>query len=182
MALPVPYVFVDGVAPTATQLQTYHDYLLAMNPAPLMKTADQSVTSSTVQVDDTHMQYTIGSTGTYVVDVWLDVTSAANAAGDIQVGFSFPTGTMRAWSGPGIDPALASGTLAQGKFAANMGLTSGTAWTDFGVSTTSAGFVIHALFTATATGTLKFQWSQFASNANATTVKAGSHMLVRQVA
>jgi len=108
-------------------------------------------------------------------------TTATNAAGDIQVGFSFPTGTFRAWSGPGIDPALASGTVASGKFAAGA-VTSGTAWTDFGLSTTGAGFLVHATFNATATGTLKFQWSQFASNASATTVKAGSHMLVRQVA
>ena len=147
----------------------------------ILKTADESVTSSTVLQDDNHLLATIGVTGTYVFDLYLMATSAANAAGDINIAFTFPTGTMRLW-GPGSDPALASGTIASGKFAASSAVTSGTAWQDFGLSTTSLGFNIHGLFTATATGTLQFQWAQFASNANVTTVRAGSHLIVRQVA
>jgi len=166
--------FTTAEVVTATKLdQLAVDYVI--------KTADESVTSSTTLQNDDHLLYTVAATGTYAFDLYLIATSAANAAGDINVAFTFPTGTMRLW-GPGSDPALASGTLAQSKFAASTAVTSGTAWQDFGLSTTSLGFNIHGLFTATATGTLQFQWAQFASNANATTVRAGSHLIVKQVA
>ena len=181
MAWTAPRTWVAAEKPPASTLNTHiRDNLIALNGY-VLKTADESVTSSTALQNDNHLLFTIGATGTYVFDLWLDATSAANAAGDISVGFTFPTGTLRLW-GPGSDPALASGTLAQSKFAADMNVTSGVAWQDFGLSTTSLGFNIHGLFTATATGTLQFQWAQFASNASATTVRAGSHLIVKQVA
>lgn len=175
-----PRTWVAGEKPPAATLNAHiRDNFNAINGF-VRKTADESVTSSTVLQNDNELLYTIGATGSYVFDMYLAVTSAANAAGDINIGFTFPTGTLYLW-GPGTDPALASGTIASGKFASGA-VTSGTAWQDFGVSTTGSGFNVHGLFIATGTGTLQFQWAQFASNANATTVKAGSHLIVKQVA
>lgn len=145
------------------------------------KTADESVTSSTTLQNDDHLAYTVGATGTYAVDVYLFAVSAANAAGDINVGFSFPTGTMH-WGGSGLDVTLASsvdGTMSAG---AHLSATSGTSAHGFGLSTATTLLVVHGLLIATATGTLQFMWCQNSSNANASTVKAGSYMLVRQVA
>ena len=173
-----PRTWVAGEKPSAATLNAHiRDNLNALNGF-VRKTVDESITSSTAVQNDNELVFTIGATGTYVFDLYLLVTSAANAAGDIQVGFSFPTGTLNLW-GPGTDPALGSGTIASGKFAAS-GATSGTFWNDYGVSTTASGFNIHGLLQATATGTLTFQWAQFASNANATTVKANSHLIVKQ--
>jgi len=180
MGWTTPRTWVAAEKPSAATMNAHiRDNLVALNGY-VLKTADESVTSSTALQNDNHLLYTIGATGTYAFDLYLLATSDANAAGDINIAFTFPTGTLRLW-GPGPDPALASGTLAQGRFAAGA-VTSGTAWQDFGLSTTSLGFNIHGLFIATATGTLQFQWAQFASNANATTVRAGSHLIVKQVA
>lgn len=146
-----------------------------------VKTADQDVTSSTTLVNDTHLSIAIPAVGSYLVDVWLYGVSAANAAGDLAVGFSFPTGTLN-FAGVGPDTGLASGNVQTGQWGAALAATSGSTAASFGLSTQVTMSHLHANFTATATGTLRVVWAQFSSNANASTLKVGSHMLVRQVA
>lgn len=147
----------------------------------VLKTADESVTSSATLQNDDHLLYTIPGAGTYIIDVWLFVTSAANAAGDLQFGFTFPTGTMHVGV-HGLDITLASGangtSIAQGSLSA----ASGATVSNVGASTSTTMAHVHGILVATASGTLQFQWAQSASNVNATTVKAGSHLLVKQVA
>jgi len=145
------------------------------------KTADQSVTSSTALANDTHLLYAIGATGTYIFDVHLFATSAANAAGDLSVGFTFPTGTLH-FGVNGLNNTLASGSSTPGEHAGTLSATSGTTSLPLGLSTATTYQTVHGILIATATGTLRLQWAQFASNANASTLKSGSHMLVRQVA
>jgi hypothetical protein len=147
----------------------------------VLKTADQSVTSSTTLANDTHLFYTIGAAGTYAFDLYLYGTSAANAAGDMGIAFTFPTGTLYVGAS-GLDVALASGDNGTMKGQAGLSLASGTLMTVFGLSTTPTMAHVHGLLVATATGTLRLQWAQFASSASASTLKAGSHMLVKQVA
>lgn len=145
------------------------------------KTADEDVTSSAALQNDNELLYTIGATGTYIAKLVLFVTSAANAAGDINLGFSFPTGTL-SYGAFGLDSSLASGF--SGTFAAQAvtSATSGVTAIGLGASTATNMIVIETDFVATATGTLQFMWSQNTSNANKTTVKAGSFMKVKQVA
>lgn len=176
-----PRTWVASEVVTASLMNTHvRDNLNAINGF-VRKTADESVTSNAVQQNDDHLLYTIGATGTYLVDVFLYATSAANAAGDIRVGFSFPTGTMH-FSALGADDTLASGSAQIGQWASILSATSGTSFLAMGLSTSTLGIQVHGILIATATGTLQFQWAQFGSNANASTVKSGSHMLVRQVA
>ena len=166
-------LFTAGNVLTAAQLNALNGYVL--------KTADQSVTSSSTLTNDTHLLYTIGATGTYIVDLWLYGTSAANNAGDLKIAFTFPTGTMHfGTAGPSVN--LLSGSADVSEWFANLSATSGTTFTNVGLSTTVSQTHIHGILIATATGTLRMQWAQFASNANASTLQAGSHMLVRQVA
>ena len=150
-------------------------------PDVVRKTADESVTSSATLQNDNELFVTIGATGTYLIELTLYALSAANAAGDIKVAFTFPTGTMH-FSGWAADSGLASGAIQTGVWVAKLSAISGTDTFDSGLSTAALGINIHGIFTATATGTLQVQWAQLASNANASTVKAGSHMVVRQVA
>lgn len=166
-------LFTSGQVLTAAQLNALNGYVL--------KTADQSVTSSTTLANDTHLLWTIGATGTYIFDVYLFGTSAANAAGDLKVGFTFPTGTCHFGDeGPSVN--LASGSADVSEWQANLSATSGTTITPFGLSTAVVLCHVHGILIATATGTLRLQWAQWASNANASTLKAGSHMRVQQVA
>lgn len=181
MAWTSPRTWVASEVVTASIMNAHvRDNLNAVNGYSI-KTADESVTSSTTLQNDDHLFYTIGAAGTYLIDAWLIGTSAANAAGDIQVGFSFPTGTL-AFSGIGPDPALASGTLGQTNWAGIASATSGTSAFGWGLSTSALGLVIRGSFIATGTGTLRLMWAQLSSSASASTLKAGSYMRVQQVA
>ena len=175
-----PRTWVASEIVTAALLNTHvRDNLNAINGF-VRKTADESVTSSAVLQNDDHLSYTIGATGTYAVDVYLIGTSAANAAGDLNVAFTFPTGTFYLTSS-GLDASLASGSSGTVQTLGGS-ITSGTAFASYGLSTTQTSILLHGTFVATATGTLQLQWCQAVSNANASTLKAGSSMLVKQVA
>ena len=170
-----PRTWVAGEKPTAAVMnQHIRDNLLALNGF-AQKTADESVTSSTTLQDDDHLQYTIDATGKYVFELTLFARSAADAAGDLRIDMVGPAGTFT-WGAIGLDVTLASGNTGTVNTAA-----SGSPY-NFGLSTTQLMIIVKGLFVATATGTLKLQWAQQASNANASTIKAGSHMTVKQVA
>lgn len=144
------------------------------------KTADESVTSSATLQNDNELSIPIPAAGTYEIEVSLLVTSAANAAGDIRVGATFPAGTM-VMAVDGLDNSLASGTAGTGtRFAATItsGVDPGVA---LGASTAMTYAHVKFLFVATASGTFQFQWAQGASNANATTVKTNSYLTMKQV-
>lgn len=148
------------------------------------KAADQSVTSSAVLANDTHLSIAIPAAGTYLFDVWLMALSAADAAGDLNVAFSFPTGTCD-WQGIGPHNSLATGSNVVGEWIARNAATSGVTATPYGLSANGGiplGIRLHGRLVATASGTLRLMWAQQTSNANASTLKAGSHMTVQQVA
>lgn len=145
------------------------------------KGSDESVTSSTTLQNDDALAYTVAAAGTYAFEINLAVTSAADAAGDVRIGFTFPTGTMH-FFGIGPDVSLASGNIGTGHFGTALSATSGTTALAFGASTTAAAIRVYGQLIATATGTLQLQWAQQSSSGSATTVKAGSFMIVRQVA
>lgn len=162
---------------TSPKLNSMSDYVL--------KTADESVTSSATLQNDDHLVYALPATGTYLFKVNLFAVSAANAAGDIRVGFSFPTGTCH-FRGVGPHNTLASGSQSDGEWAGVIGATSGTDFIPYGLSVVSGvyhiGIKLEGILIATATGNLRVMWAQYASNASATTVKAGSHMQINRVA
>ena len=176
-----PRTFVTAEVETASIFNTHlRSNLNAINGF-VRKTADESVTSSAVLQNDDHLLYTISAAGTYVFDVILVGTSAANAAGDIAVGFTFPTGTLHL-IGQGPDIGLASGNVQTGQWGAGLSIASGATFNGYGLSTNNVGIWLHGILIATATGTLQLQWAQNTSNASASTVKSGSHMVVKQVA
>ena len=181
MGWTAPRTWVAAEVVTAAIMNTHvRDNLNALNGY-VRKTADESVTSSTTLQNDDHLLYTIGATGTYVADVFLFATSAANAAGDLNVGWSFPTGTLH-YGGAGLGLGLASGNDGTVTPPGLLSATSGTSVLGFGLSTSTLIITIRAILIATATGTLQFMWCQNSSNANASTLKSGSHMTVKQTA
>lgn len=168
-------------AGVAAKLTALKDNVVALNGY-VVKTADEAVSNSAALQNDNHLSYSIVDTGTFIIDAYL-FANGGNAAGDIKVGFSFPTGTLR-FSGVGLDIGLASGqvgTISAGAFASTPA-TSGTSALPYGVSTLDNLIWIHGIFVATATGTLQLMWAQNGTNGTATNVLTGSHMLVQQVA
>jgi hypothetical protein len=176
-----PRTWVAAEKPPASTLNDHiRNNLEALNGYK-EKTADESVTSSTTLQDDNHLLFSIPQAGTYVFDARLFMTSAANAAGDIKVGFTFPTGTCH-FAFIGLDDTLASGFKGPMHGQGALSATSGTTALALGLSTSTLFGSVQGILIATASGTLTLQWAQLASNASASTVKSGSHMLVRQVA
>lgn len=145
----------------------------------VLKTADRSRSGTTTMADDDHLFLTVPAAGTYDIDLWLGAKTATDAAGDIRVGFAFPTGTIYVHHF-GITSSLASGT--EGDLKAPFGFgASPFLLSTFGLSANDSSLHLHAVLVATASGTLSFQWAQGVSHASATTVVAGSSMLMRRV-
>lgn len=176
-----PRTWVAGEKPPAATLNSHiRDNLEALNGY-AVKSADESVTSSTTLQDDNHLTHTIPQAGTYVFDLQLFCTSATDAAGDIKFAFTFPTGTCH-FKANGPDAGITGGTIQTGQWAAIHTATSGTSAIAMGLSSAMGGIEIRGILIATASGTLTLQWAQSTSDANASTLKAGSHMLIRQTA
>lgn len=146
-----------------------------------IKSANESVTSSTTLQDDDHLTVSISATGTYTFDLTLFV-AAGDSAADIKAGFTFPTGTCHfVGTGPHTG-AITSGTSGVGEYFAITSATSGTSFLGYGISSgATIGIRLRGVLIATATGTLKLQWAQVTSSGTATTVLAGSHMTVNRV-
>lgn len=150
------------------------------------KTADQSIASSIVLTDDTHMALALPAAGTYHVEAVLLFSGAA--AADIQVAWAY-TGTLtsgfRAVHGPNPASTDALGATAQGFRTAAAGATTAaiTSATTYGVDGTnfSAAFERGVVVVST-TGTLKVQWAQVVSNATPTIMRSGSFLRARRVA
>lgn len=145
------------------------------------KTVQENLTSSAVQQDDDELVMAVAAASIYTVDVTLFASSAANAAGDIQVGYTFPSGASLLIGGFGLDTTLPSGS--NGPIQTNgTGPVSGAAIAGYGLSTTSTTIRHSGIIIVSSTaGNLRVQWSQFISNANATSVLAGSYMILTKV-
>lgn len=141
------------------------------------KSSDESVTSSTTLQNDDELALTVVASAEYHGELVAVFTSAANAAGDINIGFTVPTGSTLHFMGVGPHNSLASGSQVDGEFIARLSATSGSTVIPYGASTvTTTGVIKIRLTTGANAGTLQVQWAQQSSNANATTMKAGSYM------
>ena len=131
------------------------------------KSADQSVTSSTTLVNDTHLKFAVAANETYIFQLWLFVY-AADGTPDIKVTCTGPSGSTVLWSSSQvIFNAAGSTTLTSVN-------TSGVS-ADLFVDANNRAIQLYGTIANGATaGDLQFQWAQNTSSANSTTVKAGS--------
>lgn len=181
MGWTTPRTWATSEVVTAAMMNAHvRDNLNALNGY-VRKTSDTARTSTATLANDPELALAIGGAGSYTFDVYCLITSAANAAGDIQFGFTYPSGTLY-WGAMGLDETLASGSAGQMRAKSDTDAASPTTSSfPFGASTTVDTLVwIHGLLVATGSGTLQFQWAQAASNANSTTLKTGSHLTMQQ--
>jgi len=131
------------------------------------KSADQSVTSSTTLVNDTHLKFAVAANETYIFQLWL-FTYAADGTPDIKVTCAGPSGSTVLWSSSQvIFNAAAATTLTSVN-------TSGVS-ADLFVDANNRAIQLYGTIANGATaGDLQFQWAQNTSSANSTTIKAGS--------
>jgi hypothetical protein len=168
-----PRTWTDGELVTAAIMNTHVRDQLSVVPHFVAKSADESVTSSTAHQDDDHLFFAMEANATYLVELVLRVTSTS-ATPDITTRFSFPAG---ATFNIQMIHTTSSGTFFESR------LHEGAHTADTEVLTTGTIISYRGVVACGGTaGDFRLQWAQQTSNANATTVKKGSHMLWAKVA
>jgi len=136
-----------------------------------VKSADESVTSSTTLQDDDDLQVTLAANGTYNIEFWIEIYSAS-ATPDFKFQLIEPDGTF----------------LGVRDFVWSAGVS--TAFIDESSAATSAlmiageyAFVNVKVLAKTSGsgGVFKLQWAQNTSDGTATTVKSGSWVKADQL-
>lgn len=156
---------------TAAKLESL---ITELRPVTAVKSADTSRNTTTTFTADPHLALSL-SAHTYHIFGNLYLNSAANAAGDFQYRWSWTNDMNVRMGGIGVVDTLASGSSADGQFARNQAdTTSPTAALSFGASTTGTNILVTARVLVTTAGTLTLEWTQLSSNANNTTLEAGS--------
>lgn len=143
-----------------------------------LKTADESVTSSTTLQDDNHLSITLQANTSYWIDLFL-ITDGATA-GDIKLAVFIPSGTFR-WITNGLDAATTGTSGDVNRRVKGGGAVVGT---DVGTAGAGTSTVIPArgIVRIGATGGLTWlQWAQNASSATASRVLTGSMMRALRV-
>lgn len=143
------------------------------------KTADQSVTSSTVLVNDNHLSFSVTASAVYATTLVLLFTG--NSSGDLKYTWSLPTGGTWGAAGPYVPGSATAITTVQ--LDGNGAIPSGTAASIGTVTGEGDAIVSTGLMVMSGTGgTAQFQWAQNTSNGTATTLKTNSFVMVHRVA
>lgn len=164
--------WVPGAVLTAADLDRY-----MVQQDWVVKTSDQSVTSSTTPVADSELMLTVDANSRYWVEGFLIADGAAG--GDLQLGWTGPAGAAMDWVSDGLTTAATTGVDAISRSA--QGLTNLPSIGTIGAGSNVAVPLRGVLTTAGAGGTLRLRWAQGTSNATATRVRAGSLLRVTKL-
>jgi hypothetical protein len=164
-----PPIWVVGQVLSASDVDNW------LVPSAAVKTADQSVTSSTVLVNDTELSLPLAASVTYLFQCYIDYEGGTGGASDIQWLWSLPAGSFMRYTNPHRNLA---GTPVAGD------TSTGTA-TD-AASTGGAGVLralqmMGSIVCGVTAGTLQFRWAQNTSSATSTIVHAQSCVMLQRV-
>jgi hypothetical protein len=173
--------FNDGIL-TPAKLQQLSDAINERTIQYVLKTATEGVTSSATLQNDDVLLASVAAGCTYTGILVAYLQSAANAAGDIRIGFNFPAGATCHFGSAGPDDALASGSVQTGIWLPRLSATAGTTAINFGTSTagTTAWVGVELVVGGTG-GTLNVMFAQGASNVNESRMLLGSTFRVWRV-
>lgn len=145
----------------------------------VVKAANESVTSSTTFQDDDELFVTVEANAQYKIRLYLLYSSSD--AGDIEIGWTGPSGATMDWG-----MTAASNNTTSVTTVPNMTLPGRliSETNELGGSGGSSitGIIEGTLTTSSTAGTLQFRWTQGTSDATATIVRAGSTLSARRIA
>lgn len=158
------------------------DLLRSMQPLFVAKTADQSVTSSTTNVNDTALALGVEADAEYVLTGLLLYSAHQDA--DIKCGWTGPTSAVMDWS---CHAQTQAGTTAiSAGFVADRQAIGATTFPLGGADATNTvvmtAWIRGRLDTAGTSGTLQLNWAQRTSNATSSIMRAGSWLMLERVA
>lgn len=134
-----------------------------------LKLTDQTVTTSTVFVNDADLAFPIGASETWIVVAGLMFD--APVAADAKLTFTLPAGASSFWfGGPRFDTSLVP--VFNAAATAISSVSTGT----MGAGTWAGGVYMTSVVNSTTPGTVQLQWAQQASSGS-TILKAGSFLL-----
>lgn len=176
--LPGDFVLADEIQDA---LDTLTGYAV---PVQVIKANSTNRASTITPTADPELAITLAASQTHMVRLDIFGTSAANAAGDLRVRFAWTNTATVTWWLSGLSDAIASGTAADLQaIGATADGTSPTADTQFGLSTSVTGQTMFAYVVAGGSPVvLTLEWAQLASNANNSTVLAGSRLSATRIA
>jgi hypothetical protein len=164
-----PRTWTDGELVTAAIMNTHVRDQLSLVPHIIAKSADESVTSSTVLQDDDHLTFAIGVSESW----WFQFALCRTGPGGLKIALNAPTGATGFWSYNSWASAInaqrittAAATFVDGETASESDGTADVHTVDGYVLNSSTG------------GTFKLRWAQTNSNGTATVIKKGSHLLI----
>lgn len=152
-------------------------------PLYVIKGSDESVVSSTTVQDDDELFIANIPVGTWQLsgELWVAGTSGINQ--DVKYGWTFPAGTLT-WSGGGLHPDWANSASNRDVVFEGDVLDTSSPSNARAYGTVTGGNIptqISGILQNTAAGTLQLQWAQNTSNADDTTLKAGSWLCLRKL-
>lgn len=160
----------------AGQVLTASDVNSWFVPLAVYKSADESVTSSTVLQNDDVLLVSVAASASYRFECFINYEGGTQGSSDIKWGWTFPSGlTMRY----GADYLSTGGTVQVG--AIKIQTDTPTA------GSTGAGNLRYirmhgSVLVSSTAGTLQFQWSQSTSSGTATIVHASSYLMLDRLA
>lgn len=149
-------------------------------PTTIYKTAAQSVTNSTVYVDDTHLQATLSASTKYKIKIRL-VGETTSATPGLKIQLVAPSVTGSYYISYCADTSNTTAQQVVGRvFTSASGET--VYLTSFWKSSNIHAYELNGIFeTDTTGGTFKIQWAQSTADASATSIYKGSFMEITKV-
>jgi hypothetical protein len=145
------------------------------------KTGDTSRASSTTMTDDPHLTVSLAASAHYLIYAYL--VYQAGTTGDINIGFSQPTGAAGSWQGTGMGRDVTA-SIGTGGWTVRMNANdvSTTQLRSYGGDTTNQAVQVMGIVRTSSAGAFTVQWSQAALDATATILRTDSWMQLTRVA
>lgn len=141
------------------------------------KSVDEVRISTTVLAADNELTFPAAAGKVYEGELFL-VFATVNSAIDARVGFTFPAGVM-SFGATAMDPAVASGVIGSGSWAAFSAAVSGVSYCPAGIAAGETIVRVSFTYACTTAGTVRLVWCQNTSTASNLTLKTGSKMKVQ---
>lgn len=168
----------NGGANTAAEVRTALTSVLDRAGISVVKTSDESVTSSTTLQDDDELLFAVGANEEWVVEFFLRCDGATG--GDFKATVSAPSGST-GWAGV-VGPGTTATTF-ENATANNQLQNIGAAPPVGMLGTGNSVLVLVSAYIAVGgtSGNVVLQWAQQASSGTATRVLIGSHLTAHKV-
>lgn len=143
----------------------------------VVKSADQSVASSTTLTNDSELFFSAVSGTSYLFDCVMFYSNAGGGTADFKFAMLGEDGTQRGAYSNVVGTTTADG----GMTVVSTGIANAPSGTSYGTAAIVRMLLVTGYYIAASNFNLRVQWCQVTSDPSATVVKAGSYLRYRTV-